>query len=143
VFVNPGKIGDESETYPKMGADEVADLVASPQVVVGNHTYSHADLTELSRGVKREEIVRGKEELEERFDITVDRFAYPWGRYDEDVVEIVRETHSYAVTTESLHVHSDEDSILLPRLVPGSSHGALRWDLSDAGKRLLPLLSGL
>lgn len=140
VFVNADKIGDESGV-PKMTAKQLADLVDSSLVTIGNHTYSHADLTDISPDDKREEIVRGKEKLEDRFGVDIDKFAYPWGRYDVETVDIVRETHDYAVTTEKRHVAREGDSCLLPRLAPGSSHSSLRWDMSDVGRIALSLLS--
>src|SRR3972149_1236991 len=44
---------------------------------IGGHSYSHVDLTKVSEGGLREEIIKGKNELEEIIGRRVVTFAYP------------------------------------------------------------------
>lgn len=58
---------------------------------VGSHTYSHVDLTSLSLNKAREEIIQGKLELEDIIGRRVDKFCFPWGKYNKSVANLVKE----------------------------------------------------
>jgi peptidoglycan/xylan/chitin deacetylase (PgdA/CDA1 family) len=59
-------------------------------VAFGAHTLTHPDLTCLSGEKAEHEIVASKAALEEALGATVTTFAYPFGRYNARVEEIVR-----------------------------------------------------
>jgi peptidoglycan/xylan/chitin deacetylase (PgdA/CDA1 family) len=58
---------------------------------IGAHTCTHPRLSRIPRAQAKEEIRASKKKLEDRFGQSIEHFAYPFGDYDEEVVEMVRE----------------------------------------------------
>ena len=56
---------------------------------VGSHSINHLDLTKLNEEKQRREIVESRQLLEERLDIPILTFAYPFGYKDPAVVDYV------------------------------------------------------
>lgn len=63
----------------------------SKKFEIGAHTLSHVDLTRVNLYKAKEEIFRGKEELEQIIGKRVYKFSFPWGRYNKDIIKLVRE----------------------------------------------------
>jgi len=72
-----------------MNEEQVHELVAEGHEI-GNHSVSHQKMTALSDEALAREATRSKEILEELYGIEVTAFAYPFGKYDERVMETVR-----------------------------------------------------
>jgi peptidoglycan/xylan/chitin deacetylase (PgdA/CDA1 family) len=82
VFVVSGWLGRPHPYAPLariLEADEVRELHAAG-VEIGGHTVTHPDLTVLSPEDAREELRRGREELEAILGAPVRVAAYPFGR---------------------------------------------------------------
>ncbi|WP_202614463.1 polysaccharide deacetylase family protein [Halostella litorea] len=153
VFMNGAFIDDRSEIlYSRLGVpegekgvimstDQVRELAEHDLVTIGNHTYSHPNLNDLSKTEIKEEIVRGKHVLEEEFDLTIERFAYPYGRYNEESHAVVEATHRCGLIADrSTNISSDP--VLLPRVGAPATVTQLDWQLSrfaDKFKRSLGL----
>ena len=75
---------------------------------LGGHTISHPYLPNTSIDVKKHEILECKNILETKFNTKVSSFAYPFGIYNAEDIEII-ETSNFesAVTTEEGVVNSD------------------------------------
>ena len=58
---------------------------------IGAHTRRHRDLTTLSEDEARDEVAGSRQDLFDMGVKRVDTFAYPFGKYNEDVVRIVKE----------------------------------------------------
>ena len=58
---------------------------------VGAHGLTHPDFPTLTRAEKQREIAGSKEWLESVIGKQVDMFCYPYGRFDEETEELVRE----------------------------------------------------
>jgi peptidoglycan/xylan/chitin deacetylase (PgdA/CDA1 family) len=58
---------------------------------IGAHTCTHPRLSKIPRDRAREEILSSKKKLEDRFGQPIEHFAYPFGDFDDAVVETVRE----------------------------------------------------
>ncbi len=67
---------------------------------IGSHTVSHPDLTRLPIDQIERELKVSKEYLENLTDKEVISFAYPFGRYNKNVVKMVRLYYRWARTTE-------------------------------------------
>lgn len=74
---------DESEY---MSADEVADLAAMGHEI-GAHSVNHAHLADIDQDDLAFELAQSKADLEEVTGTAVRTFAYPYGEYDDDVLE--------------------------------------------------------
>lgn len=78
------------EADPLMNESQIKDWLAAGHWI-GAHTCTHPRLSLLSRKEAKEEIFSGKKKLEDRFGISVEHFAYPYGDYNETTVELVQE----------------------------------------------------
>lgn len=79
---------------------EVTDLHRKFNWEIGNHTRSHARLTEISNGRIRSEIRRANRELRQH-GIETSTFAYPFGALDDRVVDVVSD--HFAAARHAIH----------------------------------------
>ncbi len=85
-------------------------------VAFGSHTKSHPFLSKLSPTELEDEVAGSKSFLEERLQTQVESFCYPYGDYNDGVVEKVRNAgYKAAVTTKRGLVHSSDDPLELRR----------------------------
>ena len=81
----------------RLGWDEMKTVYAG--FTIANHTLTHPHLEQLPMAEARREIVEGRNQLQQFFGQPVLGFAYPYGSYNEAVMEAVREAgHVYART---------------------------------------------
>ena len=78
------------EARPLMDSSQIRDWLAAGNWI-GAHTCTHPRLSKIPREFAREEISASKKKLEDRFGQPMEHFAYPFGDYDDAVVEMVRE----------------------------------------------------
>ncbi|HVX33243.1 MAG TPA: polysaccharide deacetylase family protein [Solirubrobacterales bacterium] len=64
------------------------------------HTIHHLDLTELGPEELEEEVAGSRKLLQEEFDVPVNDFCYPAGRFDQTVIKAVEEAGYTGATTE-------------------------------------------
>jgi peptidoglycan/xylan/chitin deacetylase (PgdA/CDA1 family) len=124
------------EVFARAGSTPPRNLMlTTPQVralrdagaEIGAHTASHPILSRLEPAAAREDIARGKAELEGILGDPVRLFAYPNGRpgedYDARHVTMVRELgFTAALSTSWGAAHAGSDRFQLPRVAP--------WDAS-------------
>jgi peptidoglycan/xylan/chitin deacetylase (PgdA/CDA1 family) len=116
VFVPTGWLGQTHPHAPQtrvMTADEVRAL-HSRGVEIGAHTHDHPDLTALEAGALREELQRGKRELEELLGEPVTTLAYPFGRANDDTREAARAA-GFAAACRTCGEGNWSDPLDLPR----------------------------
>ena len=120
---------------PLMTIEEVIKLKKQGWEV-GFHTSTHPDLTKINSEKHHQEILRGKKNFEEKTGLRLKYFAYPKGRFSNEIVEKVREAgFESAFTVDGKEItHDRNDKMLLDR-VP------IEGDLSE--KQLSALISPL
>lgn len=106
----PERLGDQ----PLMTWTELKAWVDSG-MEVGGHSATHPDLRSLSDARIKIELLACKKAIEERLDRPARTFAYPFGRYNERVKEMVASCFDAACTTV-LRRTGDEPAHLLPRV---------------------------
>jgi peptidoglycan/xylan/chitin deacetylase (PgdA/CDA1 family) len=101
---------------------------------IDSHTLTHPDLTTLDDAALERELVDSRRELQERFGVKADFFAYPAGRYD-DRVEAATKAAGYraAVTVDEGIARGRDDPFALKRV---------RVNASDTAVTLLAKLRG-
>lgn len=77
------------KTYPLLGRGEI-ETMARQGFAFHSHTRNHRDLTTLQGSDLRDELAGARRELEDLLGTTVTCLAYPYGRYDESVIEAAR-----------------------------------------------------
>ncbi len=103
---------------------QIEELIKSGLVEVGSHTLDHLDLSVTNRVEARNQIIRSKELLEKKFNISVKSFAYPYGKYVPIDIDFVKEaSYSSAVTVAEGTMHSKGSEFILTRERPGKYIG--------------------
>jgi peptidoglycan/xylan/chitin deacetylase (PgdA/CDA1 family) len=74
---------------PMLGWNEIAEMNRY-NIEIGAHTSSHPDLSRIDLRSAEREILESKAEIEKKIGKEVDSFAYPSGRYDKNIVDLVR-----------------------------------------------------
>ena len=93
VFVVSGWLGRPHPSVPWtriLTAEELREL-GEAEVEIGGHSATHADLSVRSYDGAREELSRGKGELEEVLGRPIEVAAYPYGRANEETVRACRD----------------------------------------------------
>lgn len=92
--------GAAGKPEPMMSRDELMSL---PQnlVTLGSHTMTHPMLTRVDRIAAQHEIVESKRMLEQSLDRTISLFSFPFGDFDDHVVQLAREAGYERVFTTS------------------------------------------
>jgi len=129
--------------YEYMTTGELQEIQNVDEIVIGNHTLTHPNLTKISDTRRLyKEIQGGKERLESELGITVDRFCYPGNMYNSQCYGIVKETHKYAVCGRGRNsgVSPDTDFHLVPRINGAKPFWKVAWDMSDLSTSLANII---
>ena len=83
----------QEEGYPKRKLLDWSKLrqMSINGVTVGSHTAAHASLTDMDKESAGHEIINSKSELEKALGKPIHFFAYPYGRFNQQVEKIVAE----------------------------------------------------
>jgi peptidoglycan/xylan/chitin deacetylase (PgdA/CDA1 family) len=126
-----------------MSWDRLREVAATDLVTIGNHTATHPDLARLAEpGALDREIRASRDRLEDELGVTVDRFAFPFGRYCEESCAFVRGSHACSVTSEPGVVSREgpTDPHCLPRIRAHQPEHRARFDLTLLRWQLLDRL---
>lgn len=124
LFLTTGPIG-ASAPWPAQPAGvpsfPMLDWAGVEALVEGgffieNHTVSHPDLRTLDAAAMEAELEASDDEIERRTGRRPRFFAYPFGYFDDESVEVARRRYEGTVTTELRALSRREDPALLPRL---------------------------
>jgi len=81
-------IGTYIGTDNYMNVDQIKEMAAAGWEV-GSHSMSHFDLTRLGESDLRFEVVQSRKILEEKLGVPIRSFAYPFGLYNPNIVDLV------------------------------------------------------
>lgn len=110
----------------------IKEMLSSGLVQIGCHTLDHVYLPKDAPAKAKRQIVDCKKQLEERFGVAVNHFAYPGGYYNSEVMKMVEEAgFNTAVATVPGIKHSLNNIFTLKRLRVGN------LDSATFGKHLL------
>lgn len=107
IFLVPGKIGRANDWdlsgkligKPLLTWEQISDL-QSLGVKFGSHGLTHTDLTKLDNAELDREVKESKKILEEKLGQIVEGIAYPFGFFNEKVIDAVKAAgYKWAVTT--------------------------------------------
>ena len=82
----------------------------------GAHSVTHPRLDLISYSIAESEIIDSKKAIENRIGRAIITFAYPYGRFDENIRSIVQQYFRNACTTRGGLVHRDHDPYELKRV---------------------------
>ena len=109
--------GRKNFTKLKLMDIEKVKIWHKTNMLVGSHTLSHKNLKNLNQKEKLAQIIGPKIFFYKNMFINIDTFSYPFGLFDEDSIDIVKENYKYAVTTKrSRFVTNKFDKSEIPRI---------------------------
>lgn len=108
LFFSKGLSHDTHCRQELLTWDDVVTLNKHPLVTIGAHTKNHLALAHLSQEEAWQEIIQGKNRLQEHLQSDINHFAYPYGTPLEAgsrEVELAKKAHfKTAVTTRHGHI---------------------------------------
>ena len=107
----------EEDYWLQMTKIQIRELSASPLVTIGAHGYYHNDLSQISIGQAKDEMIRSKRYLEDITGKEVKALAFPYGAYTEEVKEEAKKIgFSQLLATQFLFQKDREDATMRERL---------------------------
>jgi peptidoglycan/xylan/chitin deacetylase (PgdA/CDA1 family) len=123
VFMTAGFIGEKAcwdyKPTPALhlSIEQLKDLSQSQLITIGSHSFSHADLTRVEDDRIEKEIVDSRKILEDITGSQVQYFSYPFGRFNQNITEKVREAGYEAAFCGVPHRFSGSDNLfMIPRI---------------------------
>ncbi len=100
------------------------EILKSGLIEIGAHTMNHSYLAGLPKKTVEYEVIESKKYLERELGINVVSFAYPYGAFDNQAIEVVKNADfKTAVTTISGSLITDTNRFFLYRIRPGGLIG--------------------
>lgn len=120
---------DVGKPHNRMTWAQLKEMADSHTVTISNHTLSHPKLHNLKTAAeKSKEIVEANQAL--KYHLGIDNYwlAYPYGDYDDEVIEICKKAGiKMAVTTDSGRVHVGSYPYDLKRVYIGNDISIARF----------------
>ncbi len=114
-----------------MNEEQLSGLSKNGLLTLAIHTHNHYDLSQQKKQIQRKEIVTSKNFLHKNFNVENRYFSYPFGRYNRETIQLVRELELTACfTTEAVPVNKESNKFLLGR------HQAFNWNEITFKKQL-------
>ena len=84
---------------------------------VGSHSLDHSNLNDLDEDELIIQLSESKKNLEDKFNIDVESFSYPYGKYNKNVIQLVKKYYRFAVTTKRSRFKFNKFDLLeIPRI---------------------------
>jgi peptidoglycan/xylan/chitin deacetylase (PgdA/CDA1 family) len=120
------------EKKPLMSREQLDEWLAAG-MEVGSHSLSHQRLHELLPDVALHEIAGSRVALRDMLGVPIGHFAYPFGQFTAETVELVRRAgYSSAVTVVPGIARTSDDPLRLPRILVNGQWGWWRFLLHVA-----------
>lgn len=124
VFLASGLVGLSADRARARNPDLDRDLLDWDEAgallqagwEIGSHSVSHPDLTRLDAAARGRELADSKAQLEQRLQVSVRSFAYPYGRLDRSVRDAAARHYDLACTTRLAHHPGDGDPLRIDRI---------------------------
>lgn len=133
VFLATGLIGGEinnSQNIPlkMLNWRQIEEMHSSGLVDFQPHAVSHQRLDKFDKNKIKEEIIESRKIIEEKLDKKCLFFAYPKGKYNQDIIEILKENGFKAArTVDAGKVNKGDDLFKLKRVSINSTTSFIQF----------------
>lgn len=131
LYAKEGTVYPEGTFHRRMSEKRVTEIYSESGMEVAVHGLTHPFLEQLPKNVCSYEICQDRKNLEEQFNCIVRGMAYPFGTYNDNVVQILKDNGiAYARTVKSSGSFQVPEDWL--RLYPTCHHNDERlWELTE------------
>lgn len=121
AYIVPGFIGTNTDS---LTPEEMQELIDSGLIDIGAHTVHHISLKGQSLARVQYEVDESKTMLEQAYHLKVYSFAYPYGSFDQQTIDVVKQAgFTTAASTIPGIEQSTQNRFFLYRLRPGYRTG--------------------
>ncbi len=93
--------------------------------IIGSHSMTHADFSDLDKASVKKEVVNSKTKLEKDLGIEIKLIAYPKGKYDSRIIAESR-CYNFGFSMDDRLIKNSTNPLIIPRVGVDRSH-----DLSE------------
>ncbi|MEG2645755.1 MAG: polysaccharide deacetylase family protein [Clostridia bacterium] len=101
---------------------QIKEMIDSGFISIESHTLTHADLVMSNADKRRSEILSSKEKIENKFAINLTTMCYPYGKYNQDIINITKEKYKYGLAMSGgMYYSNKHDLYNIPRIYANRS----------------------
>ena len=101
---------------PLMDENEIKQWI-NGGMEIGSHTQNHVHLADIDNKNATKEITQSKLDLEKKFNCVINHFCYPYGSYNDEIVNITKDVGYHTATTvDRSRARAGSDLLTLPRI---------------------------
>ena len=109
---------DHAQLLP-MNSEQLHEFSSNNLFTLALHTHNHCDLSWLDQQTQKDEITACKKILQDQFAINSNYFSYPFGKYNDDTLTLVKDLQlSACFTTNASLINRQSNKFLLGRFQP-------------------------
>ena len=103
-FIVPKSIGKtnvwDQHQFKLMDSYQIKEWI-DEGMSIGSHSFSHQNLTKIKNNELKTEIDGSKKYLEDKFQLDINNFCYPYGKYNQSIInEVKKSEYKKAFTTK-------------------------------------------
>ncbi len=123
IFITAGLLGkkfpwdNQESTGRCMTKEELIELSKEPLIEIGAHTMTHPRLSILTKEKQEYEITESKKLLKEIIRNDIKSFAYPFGDFNNETMEIAKNNFKQTCSTKAGSTDKKTNISLLPRYI--------------------------
>lgn len=115
IFLCPIFVKSKKRGY--LSISQIEELSQYKNIEFGSHSYSHKNLQKLTLKDLEFEILDSKKWLEDNLNLPIRTFAYPFGKYDDRSLKILKSSdYNYAFNTKFGFVNNKKNNFEIPRI---------------------------
>ena len=109
----------ELNSEKMLSNEQIKEMLNSGLIEIGSHTLDHVNLPKLTKDEKEKQIIESQKQIEEIFNIKCNSFAYPFGFFDNQDVEILKNSSYTNATTvvNGVYDKTKYSNFLIPRIM--------------------------
>tara|TARA_B100001059_G_C17834371_1_gene586899 strand:+ start:2143 stop:2904 length:762 start_codon:yes stop_codon:yes gene_type:complete len=115
IFLCPIFVKSKKRGY--LSISQIKELSQYKNIEFGSHSYSHKNLQKLTLKELEFEILDSKKWLEDNLNLPIRTFAYPFGKYDDRSLKILKSSdYNHAFNTKFGFVNNKKNNFEIPRI---------------------------
>ena len=122
---------NELNNEKMLSNEQIKIMINSGLIEIASHTLNHVNLPSISNKDKEIQIKESKIEIEKKFDMKCNSFAYPFGFFDDDSIKLVKKSEYLNATTTVNGVYDNTkfSKFEIPRIMISGRQGLLSFIL--------------